>query len=445
MKSALAVFARANRLNIVPDQDVSGQVTLDLADLPLARVLQALLEAHDFSWMSEEGLIRVRATQTRMFNVDYLRMIRTGLGTSSATLSSGSMGGGGGGGGGHSGGGGSGGGGGGGQGGGGQGGGGGGQGGSMSGSAVNLSQQNPVDFWKELEAELEKILTEKGKASLAINKTSGIIQVTDRPSALKRAENYLGDLTGNVQRQVEIEAKLYDVTLNNQFQFGVDWEQIAKAYGGQFRVIGSPIVTSAVGGFPVRDNAFTMIFKNQNTSVLLKALQEQGDVSVISQPRLRTLNNQTALIKVGTDTPFFEQNIYYLPSSVLGGTSTPVEQVGYQLITIGTILSITPQVSSDGTIMLDLSPVITSLVETMQGPNGVTAPVIDIKQASSILRLKDGETVVMGGLIQTTSAKTVKKIPLIGDIPLLGKLFQGHFDFKQKKELVIFLTPRIIH
>jgi MSHA biogenesis protein MshL len=440
IKTALALFARANGLNIVPDLDVTGVVTLDVANLPLRRMLQALLEAHDFAWTIEEGLIRVHSTQTRSFTVDYLRMSRTGSGVSSASLSSG----------GGSSGGGSAGGGAGGGGGGGAGGGAGGAGGAnaMNGSAMNLTSQNPVDFWAELEVELAKILTEKGKTTLAINKTAGIIEVSDRPSSLKRMERYIKNLNVSVHRQVEIEAKLYDVTLNDQFQFGIDWEHIVRAYSGDLAFIGQPSflpnVAPPFGADALRANSLGILYSNRNTSVALRALKEQGNVSVISQPRLRVLNNQTALIKVGTDRPFFRKVVSYVPTGQFGG-NIPVEEEEVELVTIGTILSITPQISENDIITLDVSPVISSLVNVELSPSGTTtAPQVDIKQASSLVRLRDGETVILGGLIQNSSARSVRKIPLLGDIPKLGELFTGRVNSKQKKELVIFLTPRIV-
>lgn len=450
IKTALALFARANNLNIVPDLNVAGQVTLDVQNLSLERMLQALLEANDYAWTVQDGLIRVHATETRTFTIDYLRMVRTGMGNSSATLSSSSTGGGGGQGGGGAGGGGGGmgGGGGGGTGGGagGQGqGGGGGAGGSMSGSAINLKQDNPVDFWKELKEELEKLVTDTGRASLAVNRTAGIIEVSDRPSALKRIERYLANMNTIVHRQVEIEAKLYDVTLRDQFQFGVDWTRLAEAFGGAFTAGGSMIYANPANGVvPLNNSGFVGTFQNAKTDVTIKALQEQGDVRVISQPRLRVLNNQTALIKVGTDTPFFTKSVLIVPSGTIG-TTTALTEDNYQLITIGTILSITPQISSNGIITLDVSPVITSLANTRVSPGGTTtAPEIDIKQASSLIRLRDGETVVLGGLIQNTTVQNTRKVPLLSDVPWLGQLFTGRLNSKEKRELVIFLTPRII-
>lgn len=438
IKTALALFARANALNIVPDLDVSGQVTLDIQNLPLERMLQALLEANDYAWTVDDGLIRVHANQTRTFIIDYLRMVRTGLGSSSATLSGGSGGGAGGQGGG-----------GGGQGGGG-GGGGGGQGGgsasgAISGSAVNLKQDNPVDFWKELDDELSKLVTEKGKATLAVNKTAGIIVVSDRPSALKRIDRYLANLNGIVHRQVEIEARLYDVTLRDQFQFGIDWVRLAESFGGAFTMGGNMIYTAPANGVVPNPTAGIIgNFSNAKTDVTIKALQEQGDVQVISQPKLRVLNNQTAMIKVGTDTPFFTQSVFIVPNGTSGG-ATAVTADTYQLITIGTILSITPQIASNNIITLDVSPVITSLANTRVSRSGsTTAPEIDIKQASSIIRLRDGETVILGGLIQNSTVQNTRKVPLISDIPWLGQLFTGRLNSKEKRELVIFLTPRIV-
>ncbi len=447
LKSALAMFARANKLNIVPDDDVIGQVTLDIQDLPLNKMMQALLEAHDFTWENRENLIRVHTKETRIFAVDYLRLIRRGMGSSSATLSSASGAGGGGA---------AGGGGGGAGGGGGGAGGGAGGGGSAGGSSIQLTQENPVDFWMELQGQLEKILTPIGKESLAVNMTGGLIQVTDRPSALRKVDEFLEQLAGSVSRQVDIEAKIYDVTLNTRFALGLDWSRILNRY---VTIAGDTIVpgAGAATGFRAAgalgetlknpDATLGFVFKNSNTKLIIEALEEQGDLNVISQPRLRTLNNQTALMKVGTDRPFFSKTTYFVQGAGTVGlpTTTPTTEDTFQTITVGTILAITPQISADGTITLDVSPTVTSLVDTLISPSGTTtAPVLDIKQASTLVRVNDGDTVVIGGLILNSTETKVRKIPLLGDIPLLGKLFQGKYENKSKRELVIFITPRVV-
>ncbi|PYI89070.1 MAG: type II secretory protein PulD, partial [Verrucomicrobia bacterium] len=196
------------------------------------------------------------------------------------------------------------------------------------------------------------------------------------------------------------------------------------------------------GGFGLKQSAITLLFSNRTARAVLQALKEQGNISVISQPRLRTLNNQTAIMKVGTDQPFFTQQLQTTSSAAAQTT-----QSGDILstITIGTVLSVTPQIAADGWITLDITPAITSFVEEKKSGSGLSsAPVLDIKQSSTIVRLRDGETIVMGGLIQTSNSKSTRKIPWLGDIPGLGRLFQGKFEAKQKKELVIFLTPTIV-
>ncbi|RME93632.1 MAG: pilus (MSHA type) biogenesis protein MshL [Verrucomicrobia bacterium] len=435
IKTALAMFARANKLNIVPDADVTGTVTLDVSDLPLEQMMRALLEANDYTWEEDNGLIRVRAYQTETFQVDYLRLSRTGRGQNAASLSAASSSGRGGAGGGMGGG------------GGGMGGGLGGS-GTQGGSAINLTADNPVEFWKELQQELEKLLTDKGKETMAINMTAGLIQITDRPSALKRVASYLKSLEKGVERQVDIEARLYDVMLSDEYQLGIDWNLAAQAGSAQLMPSSSTIVNAPIGGLTPAPPSMrvTGIWSIQDGQVnaVLDALQKQGEVRVISKPRIRTLNNQTALIKVGTETPFFSQRSTFVPGVNASGT-TVLQDDQVTTITVGTILSITPQISDDGWITLDISPVLTSLVDTELSPSQTTtAPVLDIKQASTIVRVRDGSTIVMGGLIQDSKTRTVRKVPIVGDIPLLGKLFQGRFEASQKKELVIFLTPRIV-
>ncbi|MBN8249274.1 MAG: secretin N-terminal domain-containing protein [Verrucomicrobia bacterium] len=434
LKSALALFARANQLNVVPDNDVDGVVTLDVHDLPLASAMRALLEAADCSWSESEGLIRVRTVESRTFLVDYLRLQRKGLGQNSATLAAGTAGGGttiaGGGG----------------SAGGGAGANGGGGAGAAGGSTVQLTAENSVHFWGELREDLERLLTPRGRESLAINSTAGLIVITDRPSAVRRVEGYLRSLQHTVHRQVEIEARLYDVTLNDQSEFGINWEEVIQTSGGALGLAGTPIVTRPLGGFDLSSSTFTLAFENGQASVFVKALREQGEVRVISKPRLRTLNNQTALIKVGTEVPFFQNQSTIVPGGgTTAGASAVIEQDTVLSVTVGTILAITPQISEDQWISLDISPVLTSLIETKLSPNrSTTAPVLDIKQASTLLRVRNGTTIVLGGLIQTESALHRRKIPGLGDIPWLGRLFQGDFNARRKKELVMLITPRII-
>jgi len=180
-------------------------------------------------------------------------------------------------------------------------------------------------------------------------------------------------------------------------------------------------------------------FQGGSFDVVLEALSEQGDLKVVSQPRIVTLNNQPALIKVATDQSFF---ISTTTAGTAGSPPIITEQV--RTVSAGLVLSVTPQISEDGWIMLDVSPIITRLTDIVTSPNGSTAPVLDVKQSAGLVRLRDGEMVIIGGLIQDQVSETERKVPLLGDIPGLGRLFRGTFHVKEKRELVIFLSPKII-
>ena len=463
LTKALALFARANKLNIVPDMDVAGQITVDLQDLPLDTMMEAFLDAHGFHWEEKNGLIRVHTTETRIFTINYPRLTRTGFGSTFASLAAGGggggQGGGAGGGGGLGGGGGGLGGGGGGLGGGAGGGGaqgggaggGGAQGGGTGGgggTSVSIMNQDTINFWQDLETQLKQFMSSNGK--ILVDKMAGLIQVTDRPKVIKDIERFLRLMQETVHRQVDIEAKIYEVALNDQFHLGVDWQRVIKQ--ADLTVGVSNIVQSPFGGGIARKTAGVIATfpggaaQYGQIAAAVEALKEQGELKAISQPRLRSLNNQTAIIKVGTDRPFFSSSSGFIAGS-LGGAGGSFQNNSFQLITEGTILVITPQISSNGWITLDVTPVITRLagVESSgSAANFVSAPILDIKQSSSLIRVKDGETIIIGGLIQDKSTKTVRQIPFLGDIPLLGKLFRGTFQSKQKNELIIFLTPHLV-
>jgi type II secretory pathway component GspD/PulD (secretin) len=203
---------------------------------------------------------------------------------------------------------------------------------------------------------------------------------------------------------------------------------------------GGLIVQTPVYGIPPGAAGIRMTHHQGNFSAVLDALKLQGNLKVVSKPRLRTLNNQPAVVRVGQDIPVFLRQV------TLSGTQNPipVETETIQTITVGTVLSITPQISSDGLITLDITPAVSRLVRMETSVSGNNAPVIDIRQASSIVRVRDGATIVMGGLVQDSSSTTHRKIPVLGDIPLLGKIFTGTYDNSERTELIFFLTPRII-
>ncbi len=406
LADALRLFARANSLNIVVGPEIKGLVTVDFQGLSLRKAMTALLDAHGFYWVKEGELMIVRRLETRIFTIDYIRLVRSGSGRSEAKSTSGSSSGG----------------------------------SSSGGGTVQVGQVDVVNFWEELEQQLKAMISEEGR--FVVNRLSGTIQVTDLHRRVEQIAEFLSHLRRTLYRQVEIEARIYEVALNDDYSLGIDWNRIdlgtVDAATGNLSL--QNIISIPAGGFTAKAVTTTLSFVGGSFDAVLTALHEQGEVRVISQPRLLTMNNQPALIKVARDESFFNQVI---SRGVSGSPDIITEQV--QTVSVGLILSVTPQISEDGWIMLDVTPIITRLSKIVISPQGTaTAPVIDVKQISALVRVRDGEMVVIGGLIQDRVSHVERKVPILGDLPWLGRIFKGTYDVKEKTELVIFLSPRIV-
>jgi MSHA type pilus biogenesis protein MshL len=251
-----------------------------------------------------------------------------------------------------------------------------------------------------------------------------------------------------ITQQVEIEARLVEVTLRDEQKLGVDWDLATASVGRQATLTaGAPVEVTGVGGAMLGANTFTATLGWEKATALIHALKEQGDLKTVAQPRLRALNNQTAFIKVGEDRPFFR--LQQSTTFQQGGTTVPVNQTqesfSISTITIGTILAVTPQIDGSGVITLDVLPAITRLQAIVTSPDGrQTAPVTEVTQASTIVRLRDGETAVIGGLISEETGESTRAVPVLGAVPVMGAAFRSKAKLRHRTELVIFLTPRLI-
>jgi len=422
---ALRVFANAYRLNLVVDPDVEGLVTVEFHDLPLELAMSALISSLGLYFEEAGGLMRVRASETRTFELDYIRLVRGGTGMSLAQVSSGSSsdssgddGGG------DS---------------------------STEASTFAVEQEDRVEFWEELEQQLAGFVSETGR--VVVNRVSGTVQVTDSHPRVEEVARYIEALRSALHRQVDVEVRIVEVTLRDDNALGINWSRVVSALEDGFNIsfTGSTIIAAPAGGFVPAASTLNLDMNNSNAPdtdlrSIVDALSEQGKVRVVSQPHVRTLNNQTGMIKVGTDRTFFRRE-QTTDTSAAGATTfaTDVPQV----VTEGVVLAITPQISADGWIMLDLSPVVTrvSSIEETRNDAGVVqsrAPNLDIRQAASLVRVRSGETVVVGGLIQNQRSDTARSIPFLSSIPVIGNLFRGQFNLETNTELVMFLTPRLV-
>lgn len=427
--TALRVLARAAGTTVLAEPGLTAEVTLDLPGMTLRSALAGITAPNDLYFEETPAGFVVRRLRTVLYTIDYPQLTRSGSGSASVTLggANGTQGNAGG--------------------------------GLQSGriglqdsfgsaadaTQISISQENPNTFWTTLEAELRAMLREDD--GLVLNKFSGVAQVTAPMSRHATVRAYLGLVNRRITQQVEIEARLVEVTLRDEQKLGVDWELATGPWGNGTVSAGSPVEIPGVGGTVFASNTFAANLGFGRASAVIHALKQQGEVRTVAQPRLRTLNNQSAFVKVGEDRPFFR--LQQSTSFSQGGTTVPVnqtqEQFSVSTITIGTILAVTPQIDSEGMITLDVLPAITRLQAIVTSPDGrQTAPLTDVKQASTIVRLRDGETAVIGGLISEDTGETTRGMPVLGSVPGVGVAFRSRGKLRHRTELVIFLTPRLV-
>jgi len=438
LPAALRALGRSCQTTILVEPDVTGEVTVELNHTTLRTALAALTEPCGYYVEESPAGFVVKRLKTVLYAIDYPQLTRSGSGSASITL------------------------------------GGTNSNGTYPGTTnqqnqtpntlfnantpygntlnglsdatqISITQANENTFWSNLETELRAML--KDGEMLVLNRFSGVAQVT---APVRRQETIKAfiDLTNRrINQQVEIEARLVEVTLRDEKKLGVDWDQATVAAGGLHLSGSAPLDVTGIGGEVLSANTFVANLATGGASAVIHALQQQGEVKTVSQPRLRALNNQTAFIKVGEDQPFFRLQ----QSTTLNqpGTTTPFSQTqnsySVSTITIGTILAVTPQVGADRVVTLDVLPAITRLQAIVTSPDGTqTAPVTEVKQASTIVRLRDGETAVIGGLITEDQGETDRSIPVLASVPVLGRAFRTKATLKTRSELVIFLTPHLL-
>jgi len=394
----LTVLSRKSKLNIVVDPDVRGEVTVDLKDVTLGKALDCLLTPLEMHYKREASFIRVSPIkmQTRRFTLNYLTTQRTASGSVSGTTGRRT----------------------------------GKEGETVGlGSFIQVKTSDTTDLWKEIEDGLKSISSEKGR--LVINKISGSILVTDFPQNLARMAEFLETIEGSVQRQVMIQARIIEVTLSDEYQMGIDWSAIAK--GDSLRGTFTQILSPATSIFQIG-------ISDSDFSFLLDAMSRQGKIDILSSPKVSTLNNQPAVIKVAREDVYWEREFTYT-AGVEGqaqGFSRP------RWITVGILLKVTPQIGSHGLITLDIHPSVTEKVGEAKSPEGDVAPILDVREANTVAKVRDGQTVVIAGLLQKREKTEVTSVPFLGKIPLLGALFRKTVKEKRKTELVIMFTPTIV-
>lgn len=419
----LLLLVSDTNLSLIPDPALEQTFIGDLKNVTLREALDLILEPLGLDYSVRGNVIRVfvRELETRLFSIDHVITRRAGsrsMSASSGAAGGGTAGGGGAGGGGATGGG----------GGGGAAGGGGGGGGGGSSSSVGGS--DAPDLFGDLQAGILNLLSPDGKFNL--DRTTALLQVTDRTSRLDAIEQYLDASMLRAGRQVQIEAKVIEVELRDEFSAGINWNA----------VLGSLTkgVTVSQTAAPASQGGFTLALQVGDFSALLNAFATQGKVNVLSSPRVTAMNNEPAVIRIGTQDVFFTSTTQVNPETgtILQSTVTP------NSITEGVVLSVTAQVSDDGIIHMSVNPSITEKTGVATSRLGDIVPIISVRETDTLVRVHAGETIVIAGLMQDSSTLSTAKTPIMGDLPLVGGLFKRTERTRRKTDLIILLTPTIM-
>lgn len=324
-----------------------------------------------------------------------------------------------------------------------------------NGSDSLLIGHSLMDFWTELEQNLKMILTPdrapsaKGSQYYTLHKQGGLLLVLGTAHQHQQIAEFLRKLKESISTQVIIEAKIIEVTLDNEFKSGINWSQL----GGDVHftaLLGSQ--ASQRSAHAARD-VFTLSVKHEEFSSVLNLVKKFGTVRTLSNPRLTVMNNQPALLKVATNEVFFHLEVerYFQTEG-----KPDVENISSDALTvpIGLVMIVQPSVNlQTGEIMMSLRPTISRVQKEVEDPAVAiksqqkvksTVPVVQVREFDSVLKIKSGQVLVMGGLMEDRSSYTSASIPGVDSIPLFGELAKGKDDDRKITELVIFLTAHIV-
>jgi len=338
-----------------------------------------------------------------------------------------------------------------------------------------ITTVSKTDFWAELQTAVKIIVGTGEGRSIAVSPLSSLLVVQAMPNELKKVEDFLKSSELSLNKQVILEAKILEVDLNDSFQAGINWALV----GGKVNIsqTGGQVISSAPGmddTFPVLNNSglgsfnmtpggnpanlssgvqpfggvFAVSTNFKHLSTLIESLSAQGKIHVLSNPRVSTMNNQKALIKVGYDRFFITGISTTTTTSTSSSQTTP--NVTFNPFFSGIALDVTPHITSKDEVTLHIHPTVSSVEDdiknfTLNGEDqSYPLAKSSVRESDSVVKAKNGEMIVIGGLMQNRDSELREGVPFLKDLPLLGKLFQHTIQVAQKSELVILLRPIVV-
>ncbi|MCT8126361.1 pilus (MSHA type) biogenesis protein MshL [Alishewanella sp. BS5-314] len=316
-------------------------------------------------------------------------------------------------------------------------------------SGSSIQTENRTDFWRDLEQTLQAFLAQAPERMVVVSPQAGLVTVRAMPDEIAAIRAFLGQTEQHLQRQVVLEARIIEVTLNDDYQQGINWQNaLASIRSTEFNLTTSGItpanaLTAQLGGVTA------ISFNNADFNGVINLLQTQGNAQVLSSPRVTAMNNQKAVIKVGQD-EYFVTDVTSNTTIAGTGATTTSPNISLQPFFSGIALDVTPQIDAQGAVILHVNPSVTETSEQSKtirfSDETVVLPLAqsNIRQSDTLIRARSGEIVVIGGLMQTVKSDSVSRTPILGAIPGLGQLFTSKRQIEQKKELVILLKPTVV-
>jgi len=334
---------------------------------------------------------------------------------------------------------------------------------------VRVSTQHENNFWQELKDSVTTMIGDQAGRRVVMNAQAGLLVVKAEPAELRLVEKYLDLTQKSITRQVILEAKILDVSLYDSFQAGINWASLigvgktniipAQVGGGSVfngnSVTGTAgnsgnLLTDVINGSDASafGGLFSLAIKNADFSAFIEAIKMQGEVHVLSSPRVSTLNNQKAVIKVGGD-EFFITGLRH-QKTVLGASTTETPSIDISPFFSGISLDVTPQIDQHGQVILHIHPTISDVTQTTKSfvlaDKNYTLPLAmsSIQESDNVVSAASGQVIVIGGLMKEVISDDNASVPLLADLPLIGNFFKQKKSTRIKKELVILLKPTIV-
>ena len=411
VKTILFALSKEIDQNIMIDPAISRKVTLNLSKVTLGEMLDHVLSPLHLQYEIDDEFIQVTPLkmQTRVFHLNYLISRREGSGSLQASVGA-----------------------------------------PLRTSTVpgnsssRIFSAEETDLWEEISFGLQQMIDIGIPAERAlependlftagyvsINKQAGVIVVKAYPEVLLQVAEYLEKVEGSVQRQVFIQASIIKIALKDEFKTGIDWSRISAldnhGPGKDF--------SSGDGSRQARG----ILNGEGRLDEMLATLSLQGDVSVIASPRIAALNNQRAVIKVGTEDTIF------VPATPSPGVETTADFTPHP-VALGIVLDVVPQINVNGNVIMSIYTSVKRKTGERQSPDGkYEIPIVDVRESSNVVLARNGQTVVIGGMMK--ARKQPKRGPTtpLEEVPVIGEWFRQDMTTYEKSELVILLTPEIM-